>query len=176
MTHHIQTPLSRETVRTLRAGDDIRISGVIYTARDAAHKKLWELLEAGEPLPVDLRDQIIYYTGPAPTPPGYAIGSCGPTTSYRMDRYTPALLEIGLRGMIGKGRRSRDVIDSIIRNTAVYFSAEGGCGALLANYVRTCEVVAFPELGTEAIHRLEVADFPVSVFCDCEGRIYSPYL
>lgn len=176
MTHHIETPLTPETVRSLKAGDEIRISGIIYTARDAAHKKLCELLEAGESLPVDLRDQIIYYTGPAPTPPGRAIGSCGPTTSYRMDRYTPALLNLGLRGMIGKGRRSQAVIDSIVENTAVYFSAEGGCGALLANYVKACEVVAFPELGTEAIHRLEVADFPVTVFCDCKGEIYSPYL
>ena len=176
MTHHITTPLTAEAVKTLRAGDEIRITGVIYTARDAAHKKLCELLDAGESLPVDLRDQIIYYTGPAPTPPGYAIGSCGPTTSYRMDRYTPALLRLGLRGMIGKGRRGQAVIDAIVENTAVYFSAEGGCGALLANYVKACEVVAFPELGTEAIHRLEVEDFPVSVFCDCTGAIYSPYL
>ena len=176
MTHHIETPLTTETVRSLKAGDEIRISGIIYTARDAAHKKLCELLEAGESLPVDLRDQIIYYTGPAPTPPGRAIGSCGPTTSYRMDRYTPALLNLGLRGMIGKGRRSQTVIDSIVENTAVYFSAEGGCGALLANYVKACQVVAFPELGTEAIHRLEVTDFPVTVFCDCKGEIYSPYL
>lgn len=176
MTHHIQTPLTAEAVRALHAGDEIRISGTLYTARDAAHKKLCELLDAGKPLPVDLRDQIIYYTGPAPTPPGHAIGSCGPTTSYRMDRYTPALLDAGLRGVIGKGRRAQFVIDALVSHTAVYFSAEGGCGALLANYVRTCEVVAFPELGTEAIHRLEVKNFPVSVFCDCTGAIYSPYL
>lgn len=176
MTHHIQTPLTAEAVRALHAGDDIRISGILYTARDAAHKKLCELLDAGKPLPVDLRNQIIYYTGPAPTPPGRAIGSCGPTTSYRMDRYTPALLDAGLRGVIGKGRRAQFVIDSLVSHTAVYFSAEGGCGALLANYVRACEVVAFPELGTEAIHRLEVENFPVSVFCDCTGAIYSPYL
>lgn len=176
MTHHIRTPLTAEAVRILHAGDEIRISGTLYTARDAAHKKLCELLDAGKPLPVDLRDQIIYYTGPAPTPPGHAIGSCGPTTSYRMDRYTPALLDAGLRGVIGKGRRAQFVIDALVSHTAVYFSAEGGCGALLANYVRTCEVVAFPELGTEAIHRLEVENFPVSVFCDCTGTIYSPYL
>ncbi len=176
MTHHIHTPLTADAVRTLHAGDEVRITGVIYTARDAAHKRLYELLENGEPLPVDLKNQIVYYTGPAPTPPGRAIGSCGPTTSYRMDRYTPALLKLGLRGMIGKGRRAQPVIDAIVENTAVYFSAEGGCGALLANYVKACEVVAFPDLGTEAIHRLEVEDFPVSVFCDCEGNIYSPYL
>jgi fumarate hydratase subunit beta len=176
MTHSIQTPLTADVVRTLKAGDEIRITGVIYTARDAAHKKLCELLAEGKPLPIELQDQIIYYTGPAPTPPGYAIGSCGPTTAYRMDRYTPTLLDLGLRGMIGKGRRSQEVIDSIVKNTAVYFSAEGGCGALLANYVKTCQVVAFPELGTEAVHRLEVENFPVSVFCDCTGSIYSPYL
>ena len=176
MTHEITAPLSPDVIRMLRAGDEVRITGVIYTGRDAAHKRMYDMLLAGEPLPVDLRDQIIYYTGPTPAPPGYAIGSCGPTTSYRMDRYTPALLDLGLRGMIGKGRRSQSVIDSIVKNEAVYFSAEGGCGALLANYVRKREVLAFPELGTEAIHRLEVADFPVTVFCDCFGDVYSPYL
>lgn len=176
MTHNITAPLSPDVIQKLRAGDEVRITGVIFTGRDAAHKRLYEMLLAGEPLPVDMRDQIIYYTGPTPAPPGYAIGSCGPTTSYRMDRYTPALLDLGLRGMIGKGRRSQAVIDSIVQNGAVYFSAEGGCGALLANYVRKREVLAFPELGTEAIHRLEVADFPVTVFCDCFGDIYSPYL
>ena len=176
MTHAVTTPLTADAVRALHAGDEVRITGVIYTARDAAHKKLWELLKAGKSLPIDLRDQIIYYTGPTPAPPGRPIGSCGPTTSYRMDRYTPALLAQGLRGVIGKGRRSQDVIDSLRTNTAVYFAAEGGCGALLANYVKTCQVVAFPELGTEAIHRLEVENFPVSVFCDCRGEQYSPYL
>ena len=173
---HIQTPLTSEAVRSLHAGDEVRITGTIYTARDAAHKKLCELLDAGESLPVDLEGQIIYYTGPTPAPPGRPIGSCGPTTAYRMDRYAPRLMDLGLRGMIGKGRRGQAVIDSIMKNTAVYFSAEGGCGALLANYVKTCEVVAFPELGTEAIHKLEVENFPVSVFCDCTGKIYSPYL
>ena len=176
MTHNITTPLTAETVKHLHAGDEVRITGVIYTARDAAHKKLCELLDAGQSLPLDLRDQIIYYTGPTPAPPGRPIGSCGPTTSYRMDRYTPALLAQGLRGIIGKGRRSQDVIDSLRTNTAVYFAAEGGCGALLANYVKTCEVVAFPELGTEAIHRLEVENLPVSVFCDFRGDHHSPYL
>ena len=176
MTHHITTPLTDEAVRSLHAGDEVRITGVVYTARDAAHKRLCELLEAGEPLPVDLRGQIVYYTGPAPTPPGRAIGSCGPTTSYRMDRYTPALLDQGLRGMIGKGRRGQDVIDAIVAHTAVYFAAEGGCGALLANYVKKSELIAFPELGTEAIRRLEVEDLPVTVFCDCTGAVSSPYL
>ncbi len=174
--HHIHTPLTDEAARSLRAGDEVRITGVIYTARDAAHKKLWELLDAGLPLPFDLTGQIIYYTGPTPAPPGRPIGSCGPTTSYRMDKYTPRLLENGLRGVIGKGRRGQEVIDALKKHTGVYFAAEGGCGALLANYVTSCQVVAFPELGTEAVHRLEVADFPVSVFCDCTGGIYSPYL
>ena len=173
---HIQTPLTDEAAKTLRAGDEVRITGVIYTARDAAHKKLYELLVAGETLPVELQDQIIYYTGPTPTPPGRPIGSCGPTTSYRMDPYTPALLGQGLRGIIGKGRRSQTVIDALGAHNAVYFSAEGGCGALLANYVKKCTVVAFPELGPEAIHRLEVENFPVTVFCDTRGCIYSPYL
>lgn len=176
MTRHIQTPLTAEAVKALHAGDEVRVTGVIYTARDAAHKRLCALLDEGKPLPVDLTGQILYYTGPTPTPPGRAIGSCGPTTAYRMDKYTPALLAQGLRGMIGKGRRGQAVIDAIVENTAVYFSAEGGCGALLANYVKACRVVAFPELGTEAIHRLEVENFPVSVFCDCTGAIYSPYL
>ena len=176
MDKHITTPLTDEAIRSLRAGDEVRITGVIYTARDAAHKKLAELLEAGKPLPFDPSGQIVYYTGPTPAPPGRPIGSCGPTTSYRMDKYTPALLEAGLKGLIGKGRRGPAVIDAIKEHTCVYFSAEGGCGALLANYVKTCEVVAFPELGTEAVHRLTVEDFPVSVFCDCEGSIYSPYL
>ena len=176
MTHNIKTPLTAEVIEALHAGDEVRITGVIYTGRDAAHKRLYELLQAGEPLPVDLRNEIIYYTGPAPAPPGHAIGSCGPTTSYRMDKFTPALLDLGMKGMIGKGRRSPEVIDSIVKNGAVYFSAEGGCGALLANYVKAREVLAFPDLGTEAIHRLEVEDFPVTVFCDCRGGIYSPYL
>ena len=176
MTHFLTTPLTAEAVKSLHAGDEARITGVIFTARDAAHKKLFELLQAGQPLPVDLRDQIIYYTGPTPAPPGRPIGSCGPTTSYRMDRYTPALLSLGLRAVIGKGRRSQDVIDALKNNTAVYFAAEGGCGALLANYVKSSKVVAFPELGTEAIHRLEVENFPVSVFCDCYGSQFSPYL
>lgn len=176
MTHNIQTPLTNDIIRTLKAGDEVRITGTIYTARDAAHKKLCELLDAGQPLPFDPQGQIVYYTGPTPAPPGRPIGSCGPTTSYRMDRYTPPLLERGLKGLIGKGRRGQAVIDSIRDNIAVYFSAEGGCGALLANYVKTCEVVAFPELGTEAVHKLTVENFPVSVFCDCDGSIYSPYL
>lgn len=173
---HIQTPLTDEVVRTLRAGDRVRITGVVYTARDAAHKRLCELLDAGEPLPFDLRGQIVYYTGPTPAPPGRPIGSCGPTTSYRMDPYTPLLLAQGLQGVIGKGRRSQAVVDALRARPGVYFSAEGGCGALLANYVKSSEIVAFPELGAEAVRRLEVDAFPAEVFCDCDGGIYSPYL
>ncbi len=176
MEKHIQTPLTDEVVRSLRAGDKVRITGVVYTARDAAHKRLCELLGAGEPLPFDMRGQIVYYTGPTPAPPGRPIGSCGPTTSYRMDPYTPRLLAQGLQGLIGKGRRSQAVIDALKARPGVYFSAEGGCGALLANYVKSSELVAFPELGAEAVRRLEVENFPVEVFCDCEGNIYSPYL
>lgn len=172
----LTTPLTEEAIRQIHAGEAVRITGTIYTARDAAHQKLFALLQTKQPLPFDLRGQILYYTGPTPAPPGKPIGSCGPTTSYRMDRYTPALLQAGLKGMIGKGRRSQEVLDAIRENTCVYFSAEGGCGALLANYVKDCEVVAFPELGTEAVHRLSVENFPVSVFCDCTGTIYSPYL
>ena len=176
MIHRLETPLAAETVKVLRAGDQVRLSGIVYTARDAAHRRLCALLAAGEPLPIPLRDQILYYTGPTPAPPGRPIGSCGPTTSGRMDPYTPALLTQGLRGVIGKGRRSQPVIDALIAHSAVYFAAEGGCGALLASYVSACEVVAFPELGPEAIRRLELADFPVTVFCDCFGNISSPYL
>ena len=170
MTHTIQTPLSDDIVHTLKAGDEVRINGIIYTARDAAHKRLTELLETDSPLPFDLRGQIIYYTGPTPTPPGRAIGSCGPTTSYRMDKYTPTLLDLGLRGMIGKGRRSQAVIDSIIKNGAVYFAAVGGAGALLSKAITEAEVVAYEDLGTEALRRLEVKDFPVIVVIDSEGN------
>jgi len=173
---HVHTPFTSDAAKALRAGEEARITGVIYTARDAAHKKLCELLEAGEPLPMELQDQFIYYTGPTPTPPGRPIGSCGPTTSYRMDPYTPTLLAQGLRGIIGKGRRSQTVIDALKGHSAVYFSAEGGCGALLANYVKKCTVVAFPELCPQAINRLEVENFPVTVFCDTQGNIFSPYL
>ncbi len=172
----LAVPLTDRAVRQIHAGDAVRLTGVLYTARDAAHKKLFDLLQSHQPLPFDVRGQILYYTGPTPAPPGRPIGSCGPTTSYRMDRYTPALMQAGLKGVIGKGRRSQAVYDAIQEYTCVYFAAEGGCGALLANYVKSCEVVAFPELGTEAVHRLEVENFPVSVFCDCTGSIFSPYL
>lgn len=169
MERRIQTPLTEEVTRSLTAGDKVLIDGVIYTGRDSAHKLLIESLEKGEDLPVDLDGQIIYYVGPCPAKPGDPIGSAGPTTSGRMDVYTPALLEIGLKGMIGKGNRSAAVIDAIEEHAAIYFLAIGGAGALLAKSVRKAEVVAYDELGPEAIHRLEVEGFPVVVGVDTRG-------
>ena len=167
----IETPLTEKTALSLNAGDTVLISGTIYTARDAAHKNLIELIQLEKPLPIELKDQIIYYVGPAPAKPGEIIGSAGPTTSSRMDAYTPALLEkTGLRGMIGKGYRSKSVFEAIEQHKAVYFAAIGGAGALLASCIKSCEVVAYPELGSEAIHKLEVENFPVLVTIDCRGR------
>lgn len=165
----LKVPLADEDVLQLRAGDNVLISGVIYTGRDAAHKKLVELLEAGHPLPVDLRGQMIYYVGPAPAKPGKVIGSAGPTTSGRMDAYTPALLTLGLKACIGKGSRSREVKDALVRHKGLYLAATGGAAALLAKTVSKAEVVAYPELGAEAIYRLEVADFPATVVNDAFG-------
>ena len=166
----LNAPMNAETAAQLRAGDLVRLSGVIWTGRDEAHKELVDLLDAGKPLPVDLRDQIIYFVGPCPAPPGRPIGSAGPTTSGRMDKYSPRLLdECGLRGMIGKGNRSAAVIESMKRNHAVYFAATGGAGALIARSIVKAEVVAFPELGPEAIYRLEVKDFPLVVAIDSQG-------
>ena len=170
MEKHITTPLTAEKTRELRAGDNVLISGVIYTGRDAAHKRLVELINEGKELPVDLKDQIIYYVGPAPAKPGQAIGSAGPTTSYRMDAYAPALLDLGLKGMIGKGKRSMEVKEAVIRNKAVYFAAIGGAGAILSKAILKSEVIAFEDLGAEAILKLEVKDFPVIVVMDCEGN------
>ncbi|WP_235071023.1 Fe-S-containing hydro-lyase [Turicibacter sp. TJ11] len=170
----INLPLTKEIAKTLKAGNLIKLSGVIYTARDAAHKRLIERLEANEPLPFDLKDSIIYYVGPTPEKPGAVIGSAGPTTSYRMDAYTPTLLDLGLRGMIGKGPRNSLVIDAMKRNDAVYFAAVGGAAALLALHIKEAEVIAFDDLGTEAIRRLVVEDFPVIVATDCHGNsLYS---
>ena len=166
----LQMPLTEEMTRDLHAGDNVLISGVIYTARDAAHKRLCELLEQGKKLPVDLKDGVIYYVGPAPAKPGQVIGSAGPTTSYRMDAYAPALLDLGLRGMIGKGKRSAEVVDAMKRNGSVYFGAIGGCGALLAKCIKKAEVVAYEDLGAEAIRRLEVEDLPVVVIIDRWGN------
>lgn len=170
----INLPLTKEVTKNLKAGDIVELSGVIYTARDAAHKRLIERLEANEPLPFDLKDSIIYYVGPTPEKPGAVIGSAGPTTSYRMDAYAPTLLDLGLKGMIGKGPRNHEVIDAIKRNNAVYFAAVGGAAALLALHIKEAQVIAFDDLGTEAIRRLVVEDFPVIVATDCHGNsLYS---
>jgi len=170
MEKKITTPLTLEKTKDLRCGDNVLISGVIYTGRDAAHKRLCQLLEEGKPLPIDVSDAIIYYVGPAPAQPGQVIGSAGPTTSYRMDAYAPALLDIGLKGMIGKGKRSPEVVESMKRNGAVYFGAIGGAGALLAKCIKKAEVVAYEDLGAEAIRRLEVEDLPAVVIIDSEGN------
>ena len=160
MAIKINAPLTREDARKLKAGDSCLISGVIYTARDAAHKRLCELVEAGKELPVDLKDAIIYFVGPTPAKPGQAIGSAGPTTSYRMDAYSPTIISLGQTGMIGKGKRGPEVIDAMKKHGAVYFGAIGGCGALLSKCIKKAEVVAYEDLGAEAIRRLEVEDFP----------------
>lgn len=166
----IVTPLTRDKAVQLKAGDNVRISGVIYIARDAAHKRLVEALQRGEPLPLDLRDQIIYYAGPSPAKPGEPIGSAGPTTSGRMDAYTPQLLAQGLRGMIGKGYRSPAVVAAMQQYGAVYFVAIGGAAALIAKTIKSYQVIAYPDLGPEALARAEVADFPAIVAIDSTGR------
>ncbi|MDY0257543.1 Fe-S-containing hydro-lyase [Gudongella oleilytica] len=170
MAKIINTPLTDETAKTLRAGDRVLLNGIIYTGRDAAHKRLVEMLDKGEELPMDIKDQTIYYVGPCPAKPGQAIGSAGPTTSGRMDAYTPQLMDAGLKGMIGKGLRSKAVVDSIIKHNGVYFAAIGGAGALLAEAIKEAEVIAFPDLGAEAIYKLRVENFPVTVIIDSEGN------
>ncbi len=170
MEKRITTPLTAEVTKDLHVGDNVLLTGVIYTGRDAAHKRLVELLEQGKELPVDLTDGIIYYVGPAPAQPGQIIGSAGPTTSYRMDAYAPALLDLGLKGMIGKGKRSVEVVESMKKNDAIYFGAIGGCGALLAKCIKKAEVVAYEDLGAEAIRRLEVENLPLTVIIDSEGN------
>ena len=154
----ITAPFSEETVKELKAGDFVYISGTIYTARDAAHKRLYEAMEQGESIPIDLKENVIYYLGPSPARPGNVIGSAGPTTSSRMDKYTPLMLKSGLKGMIGKGKRSKEVIDAVIENQAVYMAAIGGAGALLSKCIKEAEVVAYDDLGTEAIRKLQVED------------------
>lgn len=166
----INTPLDEATVRGLKVGDAVRISGTIIAARDAAHKRLIETLRAGAPLPVELRDQIIYYVGPTPARPGKPIGAAGPTTAGRMDVYTPPLLKLGLRGMIGKGRRSPEVIAAMQKHGAIFFAAVGGAGALLAECIKSYEVLAYADLGAEALARLEVVDFPAIVAVDAAGN------
>ncbi len=170
MSHiNINTPLSGEDVQKLRIGQRVLLNGVIYTGRDAAHKKLVELLDQGKDLPLQLKGQVIYYVGPSPARPGQVIGSAGPTTSGRMDAYAPRLIALGLKGMIGKGKRSLEVIQAMKQYKAVYFAAVGGAAALIARAIKECTVVAYPELGPEAIHRLVVEDFPVVVVNDVFG-------
>ena len=166
----ISPPLTDDVIVKLKAGDRVLITGVIYTGRDMAHKYMVEGHQKGEKLPFDPKGQILYYTGPSPEPPGRAIGSSGPTTSYRMDKYTPSLLGLGLKGMIGKGPRGQEVKDAIKTHKAVYFAAIGGAGALISKAIRKAEVIAYPELGTEAVMRLEVEDFPVVVVNDVHGN------
>lgn len=170
MDRHITFPLSDADARSLRAGDYVYVSGVIYTARDAAHKRMYETLDRGEALPIEMQNNVIYYLGPTPARPGHVIGSAGPTTSSRMDKYAPRLLDLGLKGMVGKGRRTQEVIDAIVRNGAVYFAAVGGAGALLSKCIKKAEVVAYDDLGTEAIRRLEIENLPVIVVIDSEGN------
>ncbi len=168
MEKRLQTPLTKEKAKELHAGDYVYITGTIYSARDAAHKRLTESLAKGETLPLPLENEIIYYLGPTPARPGQVIGSAGPTTASRMDKYAPALLDLGQTGMIGKGRRSDAVIASMKKNSAVYFAAVGGAGALLSKCIKKAEVIAYEDLGAEAIYKLEVEDFPVIVVIDCE--------
>ncbi|MBR5301596.1 MAG: Fe-S-containing hydro-lyase [Clostridia bacterium] len=166
----LQTPFTREDARTLKAGDACLITGVIYTARDAAHKRLCDLLAQNKPLPIDMENAIIYFVGPTPAKPGQVIGSAGPTTAYRMDAYSPALIAMGQTGMIGKGKRSSEVINAMKTHGAVYFGATGGCGALLSKCIKKSEIVAYEDLGAEAIRRLVVEDLPVTVIIDSEGN------
>lgn len=166
MEKYITTPLTDEKIKDLNAGDYVYISGTVYTARDAAHKRMYESMLKGEDIPMDLTNNIIYYLGPSPAREGQVIGSAGPTTSSRMDKYTPLLLDYGLKGMIGKGKRSKEVIDSMEKNQAIYFAAIGGAGALLSKCIKKSEIIAYEDLGTEAIRKLEVENLPVIVVID----------
>lgn len=170
MDRKITLPLSDEDALSLRAGDYVYLSGVLYTARDAAHKRMYETLDAGGELPIEMAHNVIYYLGPTPARPGHVIGSAGPTTSSRMDKYAPRLLDLGLKGMVGKGKRTKEVIDAMVRNGAVYFAAVGGAGALLSKCIKKAEVVAYDDLGTEAIRRLEIENLPVIVVIDSQGN------
>jgi len=170
MDIRLETPLSLETAKSLKAGDSVLLSGTIYTARDAAHKRLIEALDRGEELPIPIQDSIIYYVGPTPERPGEIIGSAGPTTSYRMDAYAPRLIELGLRGMLGKGKRSPEVINAMKSHGAVYFGAIGGAAALLSKCITACEIVCYEDLGAEAIRKLTVTDLPATVIIDTEGN------
>lgn len=170
MERSYQLPLSLEERKTIRSGDYILLSGIVYTARDAAHQRMWEAMEKGEALPIDIKGQCIYYLGPSPSRPGNVIGSAGPTTSSRMDKYTPLLLDAGLALMIGKGKRSASVKEAICKNNSVYFAAVGGAGALLSQCIKSSEIVAYEDLGTEAIRKLEVVDLPVIAIIDTAGN------
>jgi len=166
----LKTPLTDKDVEKLQIGDKVLRTGVIYTGRDAVHKRLFDLIEAGKEMPVDIRGQVIYYVGPAPAKPGKPIGSAGPTTSYRMDAFAPKLMELGLKGMIGKGNRGANVVEAMKKHKAIYFGATGGAGALLARSIKKAETIAYEDLGPEAIQRLEVEDFPVVVINDTKGN------
>lgn len=170
MDRKIQVPISKEDAKSLKAGDYVYLTGTIYTARDAAHKRMDEALDRGESLPFDIEGSIIYYMGPSPAREGRAIGSAGPTTASRMDKYTPRLLDLGMGAMIGKGKRSKAVMDAIVRNGAVYFAAVGGAGAILSKCILSSEIVAYEDLGTEAVRRLAIQDFPVVVVMDALGN------
>lgn len=170
MEKKIKAPLIKEEIENLKSGDYVYITGTIYTARDAAHKRMYEALEQGEALPIELNNNIIYYMGPSPAREERPIGSAGPTTASRMDKYTPKMLDLGLKGMIGKGKRSSEVQSAIMKNQAVYFAAVGGAGALLSKSIKKSEVIAYDDLGTEAIRKLEVEDFPVIVVIDSKGN------
>ena len=170
MEKHIQAPLLEAEIRDLKAGDYVYITGTLYTARDAAHKRMQEALDRGEGLPFDIKDQVLYYMGPSPAREGRPIGSAGPTTASRMDKYAPRLLDLGLKGMVGKGKRTKEVLDAVIRNGGIYFAAVGGAGALLSKRIRKAEVIAYEDLGTEAVRKLEVENFPVIVVADRFGN------
>ena len=170
MEKHIQAPLLEEEIRDLKAGDYVYLTGTLYTARDAAHKRMKQALDQGEKLPFDLQGQVIYYMGPSPAREGGPIGSAGPTTASRMDKYAPELLDLGLKGMVGKGKRTREVLDAVVRNKAVYFAAVGGAGALLSKCILKSEVIAYEDLGTEAVRKLYVENFPVIVVADRFGN------
>ncbi|MBN2403888.1 MAG: Fe-S-containing hydro-lyase [Spirochaetes bacterium] len=166
----LETPLTLKNIKLLQIGDKILLNGILYTGRDAAHKRMYELILQGNDLPIDIKGQVIYYVGPTPPRPGKAIGSAGPTTSYRMDYFAPELIELGLKGMIGKGPRSQQVINAIKKYKAVYFAATGGAGALISKKIKKAEIVAYPDLGAEAIYKLEVENFPVIVINDIHGN------
>lgn len=170
MEKKITLPITDEDIKNLKAGDSVLLTGSIITGRDAAHKRLYELIQKGEKLPVDIKGELIYYVGPAPAKPGHAVGPAGPTSSYRMDKYAPSLLDLGLKGMIGKGARNKEVVDAIVRNKGVYLVAIGGAAALIAKGIKSEEILCYEDLGTEAVRRYEVEDFPCIVAIDSNGN------